>query len=87
MEVRIVVFDGFDELDAIGPFEVMKNAAACGADIQVELVTAAPVREVTAAHGLRIRPSGILSGKDRLDVLVVPGGNWNNRAPQGIGLK
>jgi putative intracellular protease/amidase len=30
MKVQIIVFDGFDEIDAIAPFEVLRNAAACG---------------------------------------------------------
>ncbi len=82
MRVEIVVFDGFDELDAIAPFEVLRNAALIdGVDIEVELVTLNGVEEVTAAHGLRVRPDGRLGEKP--DVLIVPGGGWNNRAPQG----
>ena len=30
MRVAIVLFDGFDELDAIGPFEVLREAARRG---------------------------------------------------------
>ena len=39
MRIDIVVFDGFDELDAIAPFEVLQNAAAGGADFSVRLVS------------------------------------------------
>ena len=28
MRVAIVIYDGFDELDTLGPFEVLRNAAA-----------------------------------------------------------
>ena len=30
MDIEIIVFDGFDELDAIGPFEVLRHAANAG---------------------------------------------------------
>ncbi len=82
MKVEIVLFEGFDELDAIVPFEVLRNAALIdGADIEVKLVTLDGAEEVTAAHGLRVRPDGRLG--ERPDVLIVPGGGWNNHAPQG----
>lgn len=83
MKAQIIIFDGFDELDAIAPYEVLKNAAVAGADIQVEMVTIDGAEEVTAAHGLRVRPDARLSLEEELDVLIVPGGNWVNRAPQG----
>jgi putative intracellular protease/amidase len=28
LRIAVVVFEGFDELDAIGPLEVLRNAAA-----------------------------------------------------------
>lgn len=84
MLFKIVVFEGFNELDAIAPFEVLKNAAAAGADARVELVTLDGAEEVTAAHGLRIRPEGRLEEGERPDVVIVAGGGWNNRAPRGV---
>ena len=36
MKVQIGVFDGFDELDAIAPFEELKISAEVGADMRVE---------------------------------------------------
>ncbi len=83
MKVQIVLFDGFDELDAIAPFEVLKTAAEVGADMRVELVTLDAASEVVAAHGLWVRPEGRLDYDDRPDVLVVPGGGWNSRASKG----
>lgn len=83
MLFKIVVFEGFDELDAIAPFEVLQNAAATGADARVELVTLDGAEQVTAAHGLRIQPAGRLEDGERPDVVIVAGGGWNNHAPQG----
>jgi len=86
MRIDILLFDGFDELDAIAPFEVLRAAAAAGADFTTRLLTLHPVREVTASNGLRVRADAALSqlGDDeRPQVLVVPGGGWNARKPQG----
>ena len=61
MRIAVVVFEGFDELDAIGPLEVLRNAAAMGADdLSVDLVTLDGTGEVTGSHGLRVRPDGPL---------------------------
>ena len=81
MLFQILIFDGFDELDAIGPFEVLKNAAGAGAN--VELVTAGSEMETTASHGLRILPSAQLSMERRPEVIIVPGGGWMGRSPKG----
>ncbi|HEU4898030.1 MAG TPA: DJ-1/PfpI family protein [Actinomycetota bacterium] len=81
MRIAVVVFEGFDELDAIGPLEVLRNAAEGGADLEVALVTLDGA-EVTGSHGLRVRPDGRLD-PDRTDLLVVPGGGWSDRAARG----
>jgi transcriptional regulator GlxA family with amidase domain len=83
MKAQIILFNGFDELDAVAPFEVLQSAASAGADIQVQFVTLDGAEEVTAAHGLRVRPDAQLELSGRPDILVVPGGNWNSRAFQG----
>jgi transcriptional regulator GlxA family with amidase domain len=83
MRFQILIFDGFDELDAIAPYEVLQNAAQAKVDAAVELVTADAAKEITAAHGLRLRPSGQLDLQRRPDVLIVPGGGWIDRTPQG----
>ena len=81
MRIAVVVFEGFDELDAIGPLEVLRNAAAGGADLEVALITLDGAAEVTGSHGLVVRPDGRLD-PDRTDLLV-PGGGWNDRASRG----
>ncbi len=81
MRIAIVLYQGFDELDAIGPFEVFRHAANAGAAIEVSLVTLDGAAEVTASGGLRVRPDGKLTGTP--DMVLVPGGGWSNRGPQG----
>ena len=79
--IDIVLFDGVDELDAVGPLEVLRGAAAAGADLAVRLVTRTLPLEVTGAHGLRMQADGVY--QPGADVLLVPGGGWVARAERG----
>jgi transcriptional regulator GlxA family with amidase domain len=83
VRIEILVFDGFDELDALAPYEVLQNAAALGADFSVALVSWAHQREVTAAHGLRVVVSDRAASATPADLVIVPGGGWGKRSPQG----
>jgi transcriptional regulator GlxA family with amidase domain len=47
----------------------------------VRLVTLTECDNITASHGAQIRPHGVLS--ESPDLLIVPGGGWNDRRPQG----
>jgi transcriptional regulator GlxA family with amidase domain len=82
----ILVFDGFDELDAIGPFEVLSSVRAMGADLAVRLVTLAPQPMVEGLNGARVATDGVLAsaGPARPDVLIVSGGGWASRSPRGV---
>jgi transcriptional regulator GlxA family with amidase domain len=75
MTTEILIFDGFDDLDAFGPFEVLT-----GAGFDTRFVTIEPVDSVTSAHGARIAPDGVLGDPD---IVIVPGGGWNDRAGKG----
>jgi transcriptional regulator GlxA family with amidase domain len=86
--IDIVLYEGFDELDAVGPFEVFQSAADLDAPFDVRLVTLDATDRVTASHGLRVEPDGVLpdasdTGADLADLLVVPGGGWNDRSEAG----
>jgi transcriptional regulator GlxA family with amidase domain len=76
MRIEIVIFDGFDELDAVLPYEVFRNAAQAS-DWDVALVGAQGPGEVVASHGMRLQ---VDSGLGRPDAIVVPGGGWGDRA-------
>lgn len=81
MRIEIVVYEGFDEMDAVGPFEVLRNAQTVVEDLDVALVGADGAGEVVGSHGMRVVVDGGLSGD--ADMVIVPGGGWNDRAPQG----
>ena len=95
MNVDVLLYDGFDELDAIGPYEVFEYAlefAAEGPGSPVE-TDAEPARRlryvtvedrdrVTASHGTRVGVDAVLpepDAGDAPDLLVVPGGGWTGR--------
>jgi transcriptional regulator GlxA family with amidase domain len=83
VRVEIVVFDGVDELDAIGPFEVLQNAAAAGAEFSVRLVSWTGASEVVGAHGLRMAVDVVDRVGKRPDLVIVPGGGWIARSASG----
>lgn len=80
MDVEILLYEGFDELDAIGPYEVLHNGGQEGADLSVRMVTLEPRETVTASHDLRVGVDGTLGSPE---VLLVPGGGWGDRADTG----
>ncbi|MFF9391061.1 DJ-1/PfpI family protein [Streptomyces griseoluteus] len=74
MHVQIVLFDGFDPLDVIAPYEVLyAGGAASDGAVTVELVSAEGSREVSSGTGgLSLRATGAVD-LERADLLVVPG--------------
>jgi transcriptional regulator GlxA family with amidase domain len=82
MDIAIILFAGFDELDAIAPYEVFENAREEGADLTATLCTIDDVDEVTASHGLRVGVDACLSDLSP-DLVLVPGGQWGSRGETG----
>ncbi len=83
MEIAIVVFDGWDELDAIGPYEVFSHAESVGADVEVSLCTLTETSCVKGGNGLIIEPEALLSDLNA-DLVVVPGGGWTDQSDTGV---
>lgn len=82
MQIAIVIFDGVDEIDFIGPLEILRRAARLVAGVEVRLVALDPRSTVTAAHGLQFTPDALVD--ENCDLLIVPGGGWGSDAPVGI---
>lgn len=74
MHIQVVLFDGFDPLDVIAPYEVLyAGGSASDGAVTVELVTAEGPREViSGTGGLTLRAAGALD-LERADMLLVPG--------------
>ncbi|HEX7298481.1 MAG TPA: DJ-1/PfpI family protein [Solirubrobacteraceae bacterium] len=81
MRCEILLYEGFDELDALAPWEVLEGVAREREDLDAALVTLDGRAPVRAAHGTVITPHRALS--EHVDVLVVPGGGWNDRSAAG----
>ncbi|WP_030268134.1 DJ-1/PfpI family protein [Streptomyces sp. NRRL B-24484] len=74
MHAQIVLFDGFDPLDVVAPYEVLHagGTASAGA-VTVELVSAEGPREVVGGTGgLALRATAALD-PDRPGLVLVPG--------------
>jgi transcriptional regulator GlxA family with amidase domain len=80
MRSEVLLYDGFDELDALAPWEVLEGVARVRDDLDVALVSL-DGSAVRASHGTVITPHRALS--DRVDLLVVPGGGWRDHARAG----
>jgi transcriptional regulator GlxA family with amidase domain len=83
MNVAILLFEGFDELDAVAPYEVFETAGDFGAGVTAEFVTLDEIQTTEAAHGMRIESDRALADADP-GLLVVPGGGWNDRTSPGV---
>ena len=86
MDVGILLYEGFDELDAVGPFEVFQNAGEAGENCRARLLTLDQTEQVTASHGLCVEPDGRLPDPEANaapDLLTVPGGGWADRSEAG----
>ena len=69
LEIGALIFEGVDQLDVTGPFEVLAHLPDSVFRLYGKSV--APVRDV---RGLRLTPDAALGAAPRLDVFVVPGG-------------
>ena len=77
--VGILLFEGVEELDFAGPWEVLKFAdTATDADLSV--LTVAQTRDVvTCSKGLRVVPDHDFGSCPALDIVLAPGGMGTRR--------
>jgi cyclohexyl-isocyanide hydratase len=70
-ELRIgsVIFDGIDQIDFTGPFEVL--AGLPNTSYTTYGLSERPIRDY---HGLQLQPDAVIEDAPQLDVLHVPGG-------------
>jgi transcriptional regulator GlxA family with amidase domain len=75
MRIAIAVFDGAEELDFVGPWEVLAAWRDSSPDDGIEVVLVAETAEpVTCAKGMRVLPDVTWPELGDIDVLVYPGG-------------
>jgi transcriptional regulator GlxA family with amidase domain len=74
MTVGILVFDGVDELDFVGPLDVFGAARKLGRE-EIEVITVGTKRiPLCGGNGLSFMASHDFSDAPPIDVLIVPGG-------------
>ncbi|MGE6259273.1 DJ-1/PfpI family protein [Heyndrickxia sporothermodurans] len=83
MKIQIVLFEGFGELVALAPYEVLKRGIEAGAPFEIELVTSRSQKEVVASFGVKVTVHDFLRLDNRPDLLIIPGGGWNHKAQHG----
>lgn len=76
--IGLLCFDDVEELDLVGPWEVLTSVTALQPDLQV-LTVAQRSETVRCAKGLRIIPNATLEAVPALDVVLVPGGQGTRR--------
>ncbi|MGH2809134.1 MAG: DJ-1/PfpI family protein [Actinomycetota bacterium] len=80
MNIGIFLFDGCEELDFAGPWEVLSYWAQLWPDDGLDVFTLARTTEpVTCAKGLRVIPDHAWDSAPPIDVLVYPGGIGTRR--------
>jgi transcriptional regulator GlxA family with amidase domain len=75
----LLVFDGAEELDFVGPWEVFTTSRNMRGDADTAVLVAEQLEPVRCAKGLRVLPDHTLASHPRLDVLLVPGGMGTRR--------
>jgi transcriptional regulator GlxA family with amidase domain len=80
MRIAVALFEGAEELDFAGPWEVLAYWAGEVARAEVEVVTvAADLNPIRAAKGLRVLPDHTLHDAGPVDVFVIPGGRGTRK--------
>jgi transcriptional regulator GlxA family with amidase domain len=78
--IGIALFDGAEELDWAGPWEVLAAWSLQWPDDDVDVFTLGRTHElVTCAKGLKVLPDHSWDSAPPLDVLVYPGGRGTRR--------
>src|SRR4051794_40500673 len=82
LRIAIALFDGVEELDFAGPYEVLTSwSRQSERPITVRTVGPSADEPVTASHGLRMLPDIGWDELDGVDLFVLPGGNMSG--PRG----
>ena len=73
--ICLVCFDGMEELDLVGPWEVLRMWQLHHPDDGVDVFTASLHGEtVTCAKGMKIVTDTVLAGMGDVEVMLLPGG-------------
>ena len=75
MKIGILLFEGVEELDAVGPYEVFAWAGVKREDFVTVFTVAQTIDPVRCNKGMRVLPDYSFETAPDLDVLLIPGGS------------
>ncbi|RSD11846.1 DJ-1/PfpI family protein [Amycolatopsis eburnea] len=84
LRVQILLFDGVEEQDVIGPLAVLGHAGHQNGQAHVTLVKRGAPGEVTGTFGTRFAVATTWSPDAAVDVLIVPGGGYAMKDGPGV---
>jgi transcriptional regulator GlxA family with amidase domain len=79
IKIGILIFDGAEELDFVGPWEVFTMAKALKPETSDVVLVAERDAPVRCAKGMRVLPDKTTAHCGALDVLLIPGGQGTRR--------
>jgi len=74
MHVGILLFDGVEELDVVGVWEVLRKAKQLHSTLTLSVTTLATKETIQCALGLKVLAHEVKRDWSDIDLLVVPGG-------------
>ena len=80
LTIGILIFPDAEELDFVGPFEVLSFVNKVRPDSSRVLFVAETADPVRAYNGMRVLPDTTLTACPQLDILVIPGGQGRRQA-------
>lgn len=79
MNFGILIFNQVEELDFVGPWELVRLWGRMANGPQTCLIIAPSLEPVACAHGLSVNPQVSMADCPALDYLLVPGGQGTRR--------
>lgn len=86
MRVGILLYDGVEELDAVGVYEVLGKAKQLHPQLDLTVRMRAHKETITAALGLKMLAHDVRPDFGDLDLLIVPGGPGRKDVMQDFDL-
>ncbi len=74
MRIGILLYDGVEELDVIGVYEVLAKAKQLHPQLTLSVRTRARQETITCALGVKVLAHDVRPDFEDLDLLIVPGG-------------
>jgi len=88
INIGIIIFDGAEELDFVGPYEVFSIMNTLDDEKRVNVFTVAEKKElVRCANNLKVLPDFSFEDAPTIDVLLIPGGDGRRKEMHNENLR